>query len=364
MRWVLIFSLLGLGCIPETVKRPPREKWAEFAIENLWRQRSFTYHHEINHNRPPVIEGYEDGVYIPGYGWQAEGEWDYGGEKGRFEIVAIGKEKYERMGEEWHRSILDKEETIEARIKKVVSFGKFRLEGEKYRFKPNLFYLDPMGKEKFSGWLEVDPDRLLPKRISVVGEDGVVVWMVEFKGFNRKRWLSPPIHISRRFRLSPATPDLVGRLRKRLKCFGLKFRIEYRLGEIDLRVESPITAERLRSLLRPGRLELIRGHWEHDRFMKDSLLGGKELIHDGRIGFDPLSRPRIELGLSRTITIKGHIGLFLDDELLATKYFDNEVDLNKIQFLMLSDFQKAEMAVGVATTPDLPEFRIEEVGDK
>ncbi|HID56310.1 TPA: hypothetical protein EYP37_07260 [Candidatus Poribacteria bacterium] len=311
-----------------------------------------------------MIKGYEDGYYIPDYAWKADGEFQFGDEKNTFSIVTVGKLRYEKTERGWQTGQHNKEETIEARIKKVVSFGKFKIKNGYYTFKPNLLYLDPMGREKFQGRIKIDPKLLLPEVITVTTQDTIIVWEVRFKGYNRRLSIKPPIKMTRSFLIEPASRDLIPKLKERLSRFEINCKFSYNLGRLILTTSDPVSADELKVITSPGIGGIYKGHWENDRFMIDTLLADKSEIARTELSFDPISRPMITVMLKQKVTAEGHIGIYIDDELIGTKYFDNKANLNRIDFLMLSDFRKAQYVAGKLASPDLPKIEIIEVGDQ
>ena len=272
--------------------------------------------------------------------------------------------RYEKIDGRWEIGTFDEEETIEARIRKVIGLGRFQMEGSTFRFKPNLHYLDPMERERFVGQVWVDSFYLLPRKIVVKVDDTIPVWEISFREFNRKDKIRPPIRYSKRFILEPATQDLHEKIRKRLSVFDLDFRIDYRLGMIVLEILEPITVAEIKKLLAPGSIGVYTGRWQRNQFLKRRLIVDRSKVKKAEIEFDQLSRPLVVIELKSKIMVEGHIGLYRDSELIGTKYFDRETEIDKMKFFMSSDYRRAKEVVGICLTPPLPPFQIQEVSDK
>ena len=384
IQWVALFlfaAILTEVCRGVQLNAPALEKSPpEIGLDRLRNQRSFRF--EWRFERPGVEGDFKGSYHYPD-NIGMRGSWQFGKHEEKGEWIASGDEQFEWDQEMKEWKVLPRgEETDPLRqMFRILHFPKFeflredRYKGKRflvYSFDPNAPFLDPSMEKELKGEIWTDPKTHLPYRvrISELGvRDSEIHWELLLSKFNKPVKIKTPAF---QYRLNLKGPMKGVRkvLLKRMEGESFEdvaFRVERDRMRVGFRTSG--NPERLlEHLIAPGNLRIYLAQFPsepvsklveagykpaptpllpdyQEKYGEDALLvfEGEDVtkpliiqkllvtegeVSEARVGFDAMSRPVLQLTLTKkgkkdlSAGTQGHmdrpLGVMLDGMCLSS----------------------------------------------
>lgn len=353
-------SVFVVGCV--RVARPPEDigytDIPAYAWETLLRQTSFDFSYSVSRSSIQFsIEG--SGTVVLPDAIRFRGTWKLGDEERRLDLAAAGGYQLEKADGEWLPHQRSEESKIVEEVDRVIRKALMRRQGKgfelvsdegnilTYNFIPNLAYLDLGFEKKFDAQLVVDGRTLLARGITASSDDEDVHFEFAVSGINRARKIDLPFSSNFKvsYNLIEGWPFKIRSvLRHRYQALGRESRVRIRRGVVEVSLALPVEEQVAKVLSEPGKLVILglnlegeepkintRGEISDIFHIADTV--ARPLINSLEVGFDSLSRPVLEFGLSRSepsSRVFDYLGIVVDGVLYEVLPIDNPTDFIKI----------------------------------
>ncbi len=199
---LIIISYILSGCSPKYAKRKneviPGEDLAFSSVARIDSVLGFSFEWKFRRKKtglmPELKAELQGKVSLPDRIF-INGEWRTGKIEDKINVYSIeGKEyTYNKETKTWEGGTESSFPNPLEQLKLILSFGEFKFERFDtynrdrcylFRFKPNVYFIDPAEESKAVGYLWISEKENLPIRVKVSSEKDIINWDMSLSGFN------------------------------------------------------------------------------------------------------------------------------------------------------------------------------------
>ncbi len=266
-----LYCLLSGGCLIQSVERSVELFSPEEVKECIARLGEQNFEFEIRLEKPGVNGNFK-GIVSKGDA-RIEGVWEFDGKREQVNVIGIGEKEYKWENGKWNEGSRTNISNPVATLELVCSIGQWefkKLEGKSfiYKFKPNLFFMDP-GLIKSEGLIWINTESRFPEKAVAEGEN--IKWEFLVKNIGMESHILNPLAKEQRIKVSVEAPSFE-ELQRVAQILKKRFEI-HRFNQVAYKLKrnkivlsfltQPASESLIEPLLEPGELELYKAGYAH-----------------------------------------------------------------------------------------------------